>query len=87
MSLNFVADKKIVKDVQTLQSIFKPVTADVNVMKLSVLHSVTNTKFLMDVKYDNGELMIKYEHRSGEENITEYIIKSLNFLMRKDSTI
>jgi hypothetical protein len=54
-----------------------------NMICSSMIHEHTETKLLCDITFSNGSVTIVYEHRSGEEVISEYVIKCLCFLLRK----
>jgi hypothetical protein len=82
--IEVVVEKKIVKVFSTLCGYFKGANMEnSNVISASIIHKHTETKLLCDILFLNGVMTIEYEHRSGKEQISEYIIGALCFLLRK----
>jgi hypothetical protein len=80
-----VADKKIIKTFEVLCGYFKGARVENNnVICASVMHEHTGTKLLCDISLKNGIVQMEYEHRLGEEVVSEYIIKCIGFLLRKE---
>lgn len=84
---SFAVERKIGKDFDAIASYFKGGRVTKNAIQCTVHHEHTNSRFLYDLVYVDGQAQVQYEHKFGDPNLTDYIIKSITFLLRKEQGI
>lgn len=82
-------ERKIIKDGNNLYGYFKGASKVENIIKSTIIHEQTETKIICDIEYDpkTGRVKLTYEHRSGEEELCEYIMRSISFLLGKEEGV
>ena len=80
---SIIGERKIVKDID---SYFKEGTINEDHIKCCIFHPQSETKLLLDIimKKMENKIELRYEHRLGEEEITEYFLKNLEFLLKRE---
>lgn len=66
-----------------LANYFKGGRVNKNVIECTIHHDHTNTRFFYDISIANGQIEVQFEHKFGDPNLSQYIIKSISFLLRK----
>lgn len=87
VSDSFAVDRKIAKDFETLAGYFGGARVVGNRIESTIHHEHTNTILLYDAEYRNGSVATRMEHKVGEPNVSEYIMKALAFVLRKEQGV
>lgn len=84
---SFAVERKIAKDFDAILGYFKGGRVIKNEIQCTIHHEHTNTRFLYDLVYTDGQLQVKFEHKFGDANLSEYIVKSISFLLKKEQGV
>lgn len=73
------------KEKQNLAQYFKGCQVENDgTLRCCLIHEQTETKLLLDIVERDGEIELTHEHRAGDKSITEYLISTLRFLLKKE---